>query len=478
MLTLARPLSAALAVSALFASSASAAPTLGTSVSVSDQPGRITQGPDNNIWVLLGGANEIAKITPAGVKTEYNSPNLAGATGLTSGPDGALWATKGGAVVKVSTANPADTGFTAIAEIVSAQDIVTGPDGNLWTASDNDVIKIPPAAPGSYQVFSNVLGAGGSARGIASGGDGHLWIVDNLEDQVERITTAGVATTPFTVGPGLQDVTAGPGTQVGVTQPNAADTNLARISPGGPVRKTRIGNGTDPFGITFGSDGAYWVAQFAMGTDSLGRLTPSGQYTEPIEFPPNSGPRRITRGPGNTLWVSLQGTNKVAVVRGVDPPRPAGVGPTGDRVGPAITRLRLSRKRFAVGKKRTPVDAAAKRVKRGTTIRFTLSEAGTVRIRFDRKLKGRRNAGRCVRPRRTLRNKRRCTRYKRAGKSLVRTGKKGRNSVAFSGRIGRKALPRGRYRLTIVARDAAGNRSKPKRASFRIVRAKKKRSRR
>ena len=45
----------------------------------------------------------------------------------------------------------------------------------------------------------------------------------------------------------------------------------------------------------------------------------------------------------------------------------------------------------------------------------------------------------------------------------------GQNQVKFTGRIGRKALKRGRYRLTIVATDAAGNRSKAKRLRFRIV---------
>jgi len=42
--------------------------------------------------------------------------------------------------------------------------------------------------------------------------------------------------------------------------------------------------------------------------------------------------------------------------------------------------------------------------------------------------------------------------------------------VRFSGRIGTRALRRGRYKLRLVATDAAGNRSAPRTVAFRIVR--------
>ena len=44
-------------------------------------------------------------------------------------------------------------------------------------------------------------------------------------------------------------------------------------------------------------------------------------------------------------------------------------------------------------------------------------------------------------------------------------------SKRFSGRIGRKSLKRGRHRAVLVATDAAGNTSAPKRLTFRIARA-------
>ena len=41
---------------------------------------------------------------------------------------------------------------------------------------------------------------------------------------------------------------------------------------------------------------------------------------------------------------------------------------------------------------------------------------------------------------------------------------------ASTGRVGRKSLSRGRYLVTATARDAAGNVSKKKTATFKVVR--------
>ena len=77
---------------------------------------------------------------------------------------------------------------------------------------------------------------------------------------------------------------------------------------------------SDPFGITFAPDGAYWVAR-SQANDLL-RLTPSGQTTTLTGFAPSGGvgPRKIATGPDNTLWVTLDTPEKVARVTGVTPP--------------------------------------------------------------------------------------------------------------------------------------------------------------
>jgi len=47
--------------------------------------------------------------------------------------------------------------------------------------------------------------------------------------------------------------------------------------------------------------------------------------------------------------------------------------------------------------------------------------------------------------------------------------RRGLNRIAFSGRLGRRALPAGRYRATVGAVDAAGNRAAGQRVRFRIA---------
>jgi PKD domain-containing protein len=151
--------------------------------------------------------------------------------------------------------------------------------------------------------------------------------------------------------------------------------------------------------------------------------------------------------------------------------RPVGVVSAGtspaDTTAPRLAAASLSRRTFGVGRARTAI--SARRAKRGTTIRFRLDEAASVRFTVARRAAGRRSKGRCVKPTRKLRRAKRCTRYVKAG-AFTRARPAGAARVAFSGRIGSKPLRRGRYRLVLVATDAARNASKPVTLAFRIVR--------
>ena len=67
-------------------------------------PWGITAGPDGNLWFTELSGNNIARITTAGVITEFPVPTPGSApSGITRGPDGNLWFAEGGAskIVKV-----------------------------------------------------------------------------------------------------------------------------------------------------------------------------------------------------------------------------------------------------------------------------------------------------------------------------------------------------------------------------------------
>jgi virginiamycin B lyase len=451
---------------------ANAVPVVDGEFDVSGLPQRIAQGPDGNMWVTVASASgiEVAKITPDGTVTPVDNDSLDGAIGITAGPgDNMLWVTQSTKVTRFDPANPTAPGTTFPADIAAPQTIVVGPDGNLWTASADKVLRITPT--GTVTPFT-VLTA---ARGIAASGD-LLWVVDFGAAELVSVTTDGT-TTRYPIGGNPQEVAGGLGGQVVATNP-APPQRVVRLVPGGSPLPTEVAPGTDPFGIAFGADQAYWFAQ-AFGND-LGRLTADGQYTRLGGFSADAGPRYVAPGPGNTLWVALQGINgqannftKVARISGLEPPAPAQLI---SAIAPAISKLRLSPKRFRVGKAGTPVAAQKRRrgkpVPVGTKIRFTLADAATVRMSFERKVRGKRVGKRCVSKKLRARSHKPCRRWTRWARAIVRENRPaGAQAIPFSGRSGRKALKPGSYRLTAVATDSRGNQSKPTRVSFNVVQA-------
>ena len=152
------------------------------------------------------------------------------------------------------------------------------------------------------------------------------------------------------------------------------------------------------------------------------------------------------------------------------PPPP----PPPDRTAPSVSRLSVTNSRFAVGRKPTARSSGKGRARRGaprgTIFRFRLSEAATVRFVLEQARTGRRVGKKCRPATRRLRNRPRCTRYVKAGTLLRRNLRSGVRRVAFSGRVGRKALRLGGHRAALSATDAARNRSRARRVGFRIVR--------
>ncbi len=138
---------------------------------------------------------------------------------------------------------------------------------------------------------------------------------------------------------------------------------------------------------------------------------------------------------------------------------------------PSLSRVTMLRRAFAVARTPTAIRAQRpRRAKRGTAFRYRISEPSRVTIQIHRVRPGKRVRGRCRKPAPRLKRRRSCKRYVRAGRTLVRNVQAGRVRTKFSGRIGRKALRRGRYRATLVATDSAGLRSSRRRVTFRVVR--------
>ena len=143
-------------------------------------------------------------------------------------------------------------------------------------------------------------------------------------------------------------------------------------------------------------------------------------------------------------------------------PNPGGV----DTARPSLNALSASPSRFRATSSGGSVGTRA-----GTTISYALSEAATVKFRVERVLPGRRVGGRCVKPTQSNRSAKRCSRYKLLRGSFRQQASAGANKLKFTGRLRGSKLRPGKYRLLAVATDAAGNKSRPRRAAFRIVRS-------
>jgi hypothetical protein len=127
-----------------------------------------------------------------------------------------------------------------------------------------------------------------------------------------------------------------------------------------------------------------------------------------------------------------------------------GGGPVKDTTAPALSKLSA---KPSIAQRARPHHKA-----KPATLRFTLSEAATVTFTGEQTLKGRLRGKRCV----TGGKKgKACVNYKKIGGSLRVNAKTGTNTLSFAAKLGTKKLAAGSYRLTAVAIDAAGNRSRP-----------------
>ena len=224
-----------------------------------NQGGRITPGPDGNLW--FADDTGIAKITTAGNLTTYTVSacnQTLGAVGITAGPDGAIWFTISNNCNEIgrSTLDGAMTLYPAGGSISGFSSIVQGADGNLWFMYNGAIGKMTTS--GSVTVYN-----GPTPMDLTAGPDGNIWFTD-------------------------------------------ASNAIGRITPNGVITEFPLSSGYHkyPTYVTAGSDGNLWFAEHGGG--GLGKITTSGAITEyalsgynPYVY---SGPLGIAFGSDGNIW--------------------------------------------------------------------------------------------------------------------------------------------------------------------------------
>jgi PKD repeat protein len=142
--------------------------------------------------------------------------------------------------------------------------------------------------------------------------------------------------------------------------------------------------------------------------------------------------------------------------------------PGGVLAAAALSNVSVNPRAFAPD--RTGTGSIARKSKTGTTISYTDTQAATTTFTVLRPQPGVKRGKRCVKPSKRERGKRarRCTRYVPVG-SFTHTDLPGPNRFHFSGRVGRRKLKAGNYRLDATPR-AHGTTGKTVSATFRIIR--------
>ena len=195
---------------------------------VNSQPTGIALGHDGALWFTEYSANQIGRITTAGVVRERRVPTAKSEPdGIAAGPDGALWFTEysGNSIGRITTAG-AITEYAIPTPDSQSVAIAAGPEGALWFTENhqNNIGRITTA--GVITEFPVDPCCGTGPDGIAAGPDGALWFTQDFAIRIARMTTSGVFSRFYSPPVGL-GITAGPDGALWFTEPGTGSIGRA-----------------------------------------------------------------------------------------------------------------------------------------------------------------------------------------------------------------------------------------------------------
>jgi virginiamycin B lyase len=192
------------------------------------------------------------------------------------------------------------------------QAISVGADGNLWydQCATHTIGFYTPVATSSASTGYTLPTTYGTPNpwGIAPGPDGAMWWSDVNSNTVGKITTHGTATQfPTSANTGPFQIVWGADNALWFTQCGTSGNSIGRITTVGTYKSYPLPNSnSDPLGITLGSDGNVWFAEYHG--NRIGKITPGGVITE---FPASGAPNGITSGPDGAIWFTEFSASKI-----------------------------------------------------------------------------------------------------------------------------------------------------------------------
>ena len=432
-------------------------------------PRYIQVGPDQNIWYADGGTSPgIGRISTSGVRLPQIA-DPAKPVDLVAAPDGTVyWTTDSGLGRRLPNGQVGSYAGRPSYSIALTVDGELRWGGKSTKSEYSAVCRFDPGTWGSESSGLSCVGITGNTPGRVTGltraGDGRLWgawYEANTIGALDANADAVDLTIALPSGSGPARIALGADGNLWATMFDASAVD--RITPAGVRTRFLLPAGAKPNDIASGPDGALWITEY--GANKIARMTTAGSLTNEFEIPtPDSLPTGIVAGPDGAIWFTETAGERIGRIS-LD-----AVGGVSDDLAPRFLKGPVfDPKRFRVAAKNTRKFARpGKRVRKGSSLRFTLSEAATTTIVIARAAPGRKVGRRCKRPTPANKRRSRCKRYRTVA-TLRRNSFQGANSVAFSGRIAGKKLAVGSYRATVTATDTAGNASKAAMASFKVV---------
>jgi len=240
----------------------------------------IVTGPDDNLWFTSD--NGVGKMTPAGVMTSYPFPTACGCFGITVGADNNLWVAESatGKIAKITTAGVI-TEYTVATPGSSPGNIATGFDGNVWFTDQGSgmIGKITPAGViTEYSLPSGFTSPYAIARGFGQ----DLWVADGSNGTLGRILPDGtVSVLPTSGSLAPLHMAAGPNGNLWFTEEFDDSVATMVIDATPPVITTAptITPGTTTLSGTVNEPGSTLVLTLADGTTLTTTSDSSGNFS-------------------------------------------------------------------------------------------------------------------------------------------------------------------------------------------------------
>jgi len=203
------------------------------------------------------------------------------------------------------------TSTTFASQLDDSPPLALGANTGYVFALVQNATALPTPPPAPYGITEYAVPNGVSAgltNGMTKGPDGNIWFTENLNDNIDKITTSGVVTQyplPASVYEGPQGIAAGPDGNLWFAE--YANATIGKITPGGVITEYPLPTaGSGPVNIAAGPDGNLWFTEYL--SNAIGKITPSGAVTEyplPVTVGQasfNPGPFGITAGADGNLW--------------------------------------------------------------------------------------------------------------------------------------------------------------------------------